>query len=67
MYKTKTFTGVWGEVNDFVYDYNNIGVPKTITAENVSTLFYLLYARYGNSPISNMDVNQFKFKVFTII
>lgn len=67
MYKTKTFTGVWEEVNDFVYDYNNIGVPKIVSVENVSTLYYLLYARFGNSPISNMDVTQFKFKVFTII
>ena len=33
----------------------------------VKTLFYLLYARYGNSHIANRDINQFKYKVFAII
>lgn len=27
----------------------------------------MLYARYGNSSIANEDVNQFKYKVFSII
>lgn len=67
MYKTKTFTDLYESVNDFVYDYNNIGIPKTITVDNATTLYYLLYARYGNSPISNMDENQAKFKLFSII
>ena len=67
MYNTKTFTQIWEEVNDFVYDYNNLGIPKVISTDSVSTLYYLLYAKYGNSPISNMDVTQFKFKVFSII
>lgn len=34
---------------------------------NATTLFYLLYAKYGNNPIANRDVNQFKYKVFSII
>lgn len=67
MYKTKTFCDLYESVNDFIYDYNNIGIPKIISVENASTLYYLLYARYGNSPISNFDENQAKFKLFTII
>ena len=30
-------------------------------------IYYLLFANYGNSSISNMDVNQFKAKVFVKI
>jgi hypothetical protein len=67
MYKTKTFCELYETVNDFVYDYNNIGIPKIISVDSVTTLYYLLYARYGNSPISNMDENQAKFKLFGVI
>lgn len=66
-YQTVLFTDVYGEVNDFIYDYNNVGIPKTISVENCMTLYYLLYARYGNSPIANWDVTQFKYKVFSTI
>lgn len=66
-YQTILFTDVYGEVNDFIYDYNNVGIPKTISVENCMTLYYLLYARYGNSPIANWDVTQFKYKVFSTI
>lgn len=33
----------------------------------IKTLYYLLYAKYGNSAIASSDVNQFKYKVFTTI
>lgn len=67
MYKTKIFTEVFEAVNDFIYYYNNVSIPKTISVENATTLYYLLYARFGNSPISNFDENQFIYKVFSII
>ena len=38
-----------------------------ITADSQTKLFYLLYAKYGNSPIANRDITQFKYKVFSII
>lgn len=67
-FDTMTFTEVWESVNDFLYDYQNVGIPKTIAVDSsAQTLYYLLYARYGNSPIANRDVNQFKYKVFSII
>lgn len=66
-YNTNLFTDIYDSVNDFVYDYNNCGIPRTIAAELVGTLYYLLYARYGNSPIANYDVTQFKYKLFSII
>ena len=67
MYDTKLFTEIYETVNDFIYDYNNIGLPKIISVENCSTLYYLLSAKFANSPIANYDETQFKLKLFGII
>lgn len=37
------------------------------TYATINTLFYLLYARYGNSSIASNDISQFKYKLWTII
>ena len=66
-YDTKLFTEIWEEVSDFLYDYSNAGIPKTISNTNATTLYYLLYAKYGDNPIANRDINQFKYKVLAII
>lgn len=66
-FTTKLFTEVWEEVNDFAYDYQHVGIPQTISLASLTTLYYLLYAKYGNNPIANNDVNQFKYKMFSII
>lgn len=80
-YDTMLFTQVWDNAADFLADYVAAGIftlpvsvdGKTVKAgtklndNEITLLFYLLYSRYGNNPIANFDVNQFKFKVFTII
>ena len=64
--------------NGFVEDYtscpfhhNNtnppIGKENTITTQFLESIYYGLYARYGNSTIANSDENQFKFKVYALI
>lgn len=40
------------------------GQPYNAT---LKTIYYLLIGRYGNSPIANMDINQFSVKLFSII
>ena len=70
-YSTKLFCQIWEEVNDFIYDYNNL-IPSSMRVmksdlSTLTTLYYLLYAKYGNNPIANYDENQFKFKMFSII
>lgn len=76
MYNTKRFCEIWEEVEDFADDYKSsplydyqVGVSprNSLTDENINKLYYLLYARYGNNPIANFDINQFKFKVYSII
>lgn len=66
-YDTKLMTDVWSKAPDFVADYQNIGIPTTISAQNATTLYYLLYARYGNTPIANYDEEQWKYKIFSIV
>lgn len=66
-YDTKLMTDVWGQASDFLTDYQNVGIPTTISNQNATTLYYLLYAKYGNTPIANYDENQWKYKMFSII
>lgn len=66
-YETVLFDDVFEDVSDFLYNYNNSGIPTTITSQNATILYYLLYAKYGNSPIANRDENQFKYKINSII
>lgn len=66
-YSTKIFTDIYDDAGTFVYYYKHSGIPTTISDSNCNTLYYLLYARYGNSPIANYDEEQFKYKVCAII
>lgn len=67
-YSTVQFNDIWESDAEFLYDYQHVGIPTTIAVNtSAKTLFYLLYARYGNSPIANLDINQFKYKIFSII
>lgn len=69
-YDTMLFCDVWDDAEGFVTDYKSSGLYSNvnkISDASASTLFYLLYAKYGNNPIANRDVNQFQYKVFSII
>ena len=66
-FRTRTFTDIYTELETFKEDYANCGIPVTLSDNNLTTLYYLLYARYGNSCISSSDENQFKYKVFSTI
>ena len=63
MYSTKNFSDLYPDVTTFMADYGTKGLPKTISDQNAQILFYLLFSRYGNSPIANYDENQFKVKL----
>lgn len=67
MYENKYFTQIYDNVDSFIEDYKTCGIPPILKDESLATLFYLLYAKYGNSPIANSDENQFKYKLFSII
>ena len=66
-YNTVIFTDVWSSAEDFKQEYSSSALANAITADSQDVLFYLLYAKYGNSPIANRDITQFKYKVYSII
>ena len=69
-YSTELFVDIWDDVADFKSDLAAspfAGCISTSNPDNVSVVFYLLYARYGNNPIANQDINQWKFKIFSVI
>lgn len=76
-YNTVLFTEVWDDVDEFKSDladsafagciHSGETVGQVTYPDSQSILFYLLYARYGNNPIANNDINQFKYKIFGTI
>lgn len=73
-YDTLLFTEVWEDYNAFATDYASIMANLTtvsatspIKTASIKTIYYLLYARYGNNPIANLDETQWKYKLFSII
>lgn len=61
------FSDIWGNVDEFLQDYNNIGIPVSISDASATTLYYLLYARYGESTAATPNTDQFKYKIFSLI
>lgn len=66
-YDTMLFSEVYDNPTTFINDYKTIGLPITISDTSAKTLYLLLYGRYGNNPIANQDVNQWKIKLFSVI
>ena len=72
-YSTVLFTDIYDNEEDFLKDYTNQNpdfvnkIPDLLDTNTATTLFYLLYAKYGNSPIAFTDINQFKYRLFSII
>ena len=68
-YSTVLFRDVWGSVNDFLTDYEEeaLYLACGLTTAQLSTIAVLLATQYGNSPIANRDVNQFKFQIYSTI
>lgn len=65
--RTRKFREIWNSADLFYSDYTSFGIPTTISETNCKTLFYLLYAKYGNSHLANKDEVQGKLKVFSTI
>lgn len=66
-FRTRTFADIYTTFEEFNEDYTSNGIPTSLSTVNLRTLYYLLYARYGNSNIASSDENQFKYKVFSTI
>lgn len=66
-YRNRTFSQIWDSADAFIADYTGNGIPPIITNERATVLYYLLFARYGNSTIASSDEYQFKMNVFSLV
>ena len=74
MYNTKTFADIFKDYATFKTEYTvTQKFPMVITSDdttnpsNLQILYYLLYSKFGNSPIANFDEDQFKTKLGAVI
>ena len=73
LYTTKTFADVWKDYTAFSTDYASLiglvsgGLATPLTADNQQAIYYLLYAKYGNTPIICEDEMQWKMKMMSVI
>ena len=71
-YATKTFADVWKDYTAFSTDYASLmplvsGGATILSSANEQAVYYLLYARYGNTPIICPDEYQWKMKMMATI
>ena len=72
-YTTKTFADVWKNYLAFSTDYASLmplvsgGIATPLNADNQQAIYYLLYAKYGNTPIICTDEYQWKMKIMSTI
>ena len=66
----RRFCDIFPDVETFVEEYRNselYGANVGNAVVNDEIVYYLLYARYGNSTIASFDENQFKYGLFSIM
>lgn len=64
----RIFTDVFPDLTTFMkFIGTDCKIPLMIKQTNAETLYYLLYAKFGNSHIASSDENQFKYKLAQII
>lgn len=71
-YTSLTFSEVWKDYAAFKEDYDSLMPgfaqnPTPLKANSIQTVYYLLYARFGNNPAAVSDVGQFKMQIFSTI
>lgn len=66
-YRTRTFADIFPDLPAFMQMYNQEKIPQKLSELSITTLYYLLYARYGNSHIAFDDEHQFKYSVLSTI
>ena len=67
-YRTRTFVDIFPKVTDFTHGYTYSEFPLAfLDIKKLNLIYYLLYARYGNSSIASSDENQFKYKLYSTV
>jgi hypothetical protein len=66
-FRTRKFTDVYESADAFKEDIRASGMSINLSDQSLINLFYLLYARYGNSHIASSDETQFKYGIYSIV
>lgn len=66
-FRQQKLTDVFPDADAFLEVYKTNGIKTTISDESATTLFYLLYSRYGNSIIASSDTTRFTYNLFSIV
>lgn len=66
-FRARTFSDIFDSFDVFETEFENTVFSADIGEINLDLVYYLLYARYGNSTIASSDENQFKYKLFSTI
>lgn len=72
-YRYRTYSEIFENVNDFIEQYNMSAFPKVLDVSSnklgadISTIYYMLFARYGQSPIASCSEEQFVSRLFLTI
>ena len=45
-YRQESFSEIWESANDFLNDYTSIGIPTSISNDDATNLYYLLYTLF---------------------
>lgn len=65
---TKTFAEIFPNFTTFKDLYDDTAFSNSpISDANLEVLYYLLYAKYGNNNITNLDETQWVYKVFATV
>lgn len=67
-YRTRKFTDIFTDYNTFKTAFTATSLGSNIlTDSSLNKLYYLLYAKYGNSHIAMSDETQWKYRLYSII
>lgn len=66
-YNNLLFKQLFEDASSFKEGVNGSFANGCLTDSNLGLLYGLLYAKYGNSPIANNDVNQAKAIIYSVI
>ena len=61
------FEELWESSTAFLDAYHNQSLPQELKDETITTLYYLLYGRYGSDCISGTNVRQWEYRFWGMV
>ena len=61
------FEELWESAEAFVNAYHAQSLPQELKDETITTLYYLLYGRYGSDCISGTNVHQWEYRFWGMV